>query len=177
MISVNVDEVFPITVSLIDETNGTPATGETVNYDVRKQPDDTSLSPAIAGVLTESSVEPGIYKTLASISEAGTYTIYATCDGFISNTEDVVVNSENIYEVVKQSRHYNISVEDVTRTSHTPSVSQAARNVPRGRTDYVITRIKRDQDTDWTGAHVVEGIVYAHYRRDTDKAPYKMSSE
>lgn len=177
MIKVNIDELFPITASLVDETDGSPAAGETVNYDIRKQPSDLSLSPAVSGVLTESTVEPGVYKTLVSISEAGTYIVYVSCPGFISNTEDVIVNSEDIYDVVKQSRHYNISVENVTRSSHTPSASQAARNVPRGRTDYVITRIKRDQDLDWSGAHVVEGRVYAHYIRSTDKAPYKMSSE
>ena len=174
MIRVNVAESFPITVMLIDEETGEASSGKTVYYDVRKQPGDVPLSPELSGVLTESSVEAGIYSDMVYIDTPGAYVIYATCSGFLSNTEDVIVNEENIIEVVKQSRHYNISVEDVLRSSNTPSASQLIRNVPKGKTDYVVTRIKRDQDTDWSGPYVVEGRVYAWYRRDTDKAPYKM---
>ena len=174
MIRVNVSEQFPITVTLLDEETGEAATGQTVYYDIRRQPGDVSLSPAIAGVLPESSVEAGIYTTVSSIPTAGTYIVYATCSGFISNTEEIIVNEENIYDIVKQSRHYNISVEDVLRTASTPTADQVVRKVPLGRTDYVITRIKRDEDIDWSGIHVVEGRVYAWYRNDTDLVPYKM---
>jgi len=176
MIRVNVSEQFPITVALLDEETGEAATGQIVYYDVRKQPGDVSLSPPIAGTLSESTVEAGIYTMLSNISESGTYIIYATCSGFISSTEEVIVNEEDIYEVVKQSRHYNISVEDVLRTETTPTADQIVRKVPLGRTDYVITRIKRDEDIDWSGTHVVEGRVYAHYRNDTDLVPYRMGS-
>ena len=174
MIRVNVGESFPITVTLFDEETGQSASGETVSYDIRKQPGDLSLTPSLDGILSESIVEGGIYSTLITIQDPGVYVAYATCSGFISNTEEIIVNDENIYDVVKQSRHYNISVEDVLRTTHTPTADQIVRNVPRGRTDYVITKIKRDQDTDWSGPEVVEGRVYAWYRRDTDLAPYKM---
>ena len=174
MIKVNVNESFPITVTLLDEETGQAATGHIVFYDVRKQPNDVSLSPAVAGILQESTVEVGIYSTLTSIPEPGAYIIYATCSGFLSNTEEIIVNEENIYDVVKQSRHYNISVEDVLRTSVIPTPDQVVRNVPKGRTDYVITRIKRDEDMDWSGEHVVEGRVFAWYRKDTDLVPYRM---
>lgn len=175
MIRVNVNESFPITVTLLDEEAGTTAAGQTVYYDVRKQPGDVELSPPLNGTLTESVVEDGIYKTMVSIGEPGAYLIYATCSGFLSNTEEVIVDEESVLEAIKQSRHYNISVEDVPRTTHTPTASQAARNVPKGRTDYVITRIKRDQDADWTGPHVVEGRVYAWYLNTGEKIPYKMA--
>lgn len=175
MIRVNVSEYFPITVALLDEGTGELAPGHEVSYDIRKQPGDLQLSPPMEGILTESIVEAGIYKSLVSIGAPGTYLIYATCSGFITNTEEVVVNEENILDAIKQIRHYNISVEDVPRTTQVSTASQAIRKVPKGRTDYVITRIKRDQDVDWSGAHVVEGRVYAWYLRDTDKIPYKMA--
>jgi len=175
MIRVNVSESFPITVALLDEETGELTSGQEVNYDIRKQPGDTSLVPPLMGALSESTVEAGIYKSLVSVDTPGTYIIYATCSGFITSTEEVVVNEESILDAIKQTRHYNISVEDVTRTTHVPTASQAIRKVPKGRTDYVVTRIKRDQDIDWSGSHVVEGRVYAWYLRDVDKIPYKMA--
>jgi len=174
MIRVNVNEEFSITVTLLDEETNQPASGQDVYYDVREQPGDSALSPTLDGILTESTVEPGIYKEMVSISEAGTYVVYATCVGFLANTEDITVNEEDIYEVVKQSRHYNISVEDVLRTTSVPTADQVTRSVPENKTDYVITKIKRDQDADWSGAYVVEGIVYAWYKASTDNAPYRM---
>lgn len=182
MLRVNSNEVFPITVTLVDEQEGILATGKTVSYDVRKQPGDISLTPPINGVLLESSVELGVYSDIASIEDPGIYLIYATCSGFITSTEEVIVNSENVVDIIeddlkpliKQNRHFNISVEDVIRTSDLPTQSQATRNVPKGRTDFVITKIKKDDDVDWSGPHVIEGRVYAWYRTDKDKAPYRM---
>ena len=174
MIRVNINETFPIAATLIDETTGVPATGETVYYDVRKQPGDLALAPPLSGTLTESSIEPGIYSTLASVNTSGQYIIYATCSGFLSNTEELIVNQEDVIEIVKQNRHYNTSVEDVIRTTVTPTASQAARNVPLGLTDYVLTEIKADASLDWTGGTIASGIVYAHYRSESDDVPYKM---
>ena len=167
MIRVNENETFPITVSLIDEVLAIPATGKTVYYDVRELPGDLPLSPALSGTLPESPVEPGIYKTLASIDEAGTYVVYATCSGFIPNTENIIVSHD-------YSRHYNTSVEDVVRTSGSPSASQTARNVGLGKTDYVITRIKPELASDWSDPSTVSGIVYAHYRELDDDVPFLM---
>ena len=174
MIRVDKYEQFPILVQLVDEQAATLATGKTVTYDIRKAADDTSLSPPVAGTLTESLVSPGLYRTVVSgIPTGGQYLIYATCSGFITNSEELIVNPENIYELTKQNRHYNISVEDVIRENATPTASQTTRKVPLGRTDYVITVIKSDTDTDWT-VTTTSGITYAWYRDITDTVPYKM---
>ena len=173
MIRVDRNEVFPILVQLVDEQAGTLATGQTVYYDIRNAADDTMLSPPAAGTLTESLVEPGLYRGLSSIATGGEYIIYATCSGFITNTEEAIVNPENIYVLTKQNRHYNISVEDVLRTNATPTASQTTRKVPMGQTDYVITVIKQDSDSDWS-VTTTSGITYAWYRDINDRVPYKM---
>jgi hypothetical protein len=171
---VDKNEVFPILVQLVDEQAATLATGQTVYYDIRKAMDDTPLSPPVAGTLTESLVEPGLYRTVVSgIPIGGQYLVYATCSGFITNSEELIVNPENIYELTKQNRHYNISVEDVIRENATPTTSQTTRNVPLGRTDYVITKIKYDTDIDWS-ITTTSGITYAWYRDISDTVPYKM---
>ena len=176
MIRVKINESFPITATLLDETLGVAASGQTVYYDIRNKADDAELSPPISGVMLESTIEDGIYSTIVSIPTTGTYVAYATCSGFLSNAEDITVDEydeTNMLTAVYANRHYNISVEDVIRTTDTPTASQAARNVPKGRTDYVITKIKRDEDSDWS-APVAQGNVYAWYRNDKEKAPYKM---
>lgn len=174
MIRVNINETFPIAATLLDETTNSPATGKTVYYDVRKQPGDQVLSPPLNGLLIESTVEPGIYSTLASVNEAGSFIIYATCSGFLSNTEELVVDTSSLADLVKQNRNYNTSVEDVIRSTAIPTASQAARNVPLGLTDYILTEIKADVDSDWSGATIASGIVYAHYRDLSSTVPYKM---
>jgi hypothetical protein len=172
MIRVDKNEIFPILVSLIDEAAGQLAAGQTVYYDIR-QMNDSPLSPAVSGTLTESTVEPGIYKYEESIPTEGEYIIYATCSGFITNTEEVIVNPESIYDLEKQNRHYNISVEDVIRGNAVANASQIIRKVALGESDYIITRIKPDNDTTWSGT-TTSGIVYAWYRNEDECAPYKM---
>ncbi len=182
MLTITTNTPFPITVGLVDEETGEMATGYAVSYDIRTFPDDVELSPNINGILIESSVTPGIYNGAATINTSGNYILYATCSGFTTNTENILVedaedfSTSDLSELIKQNRHYNISVEDVIRTTQTPTASQAARKVPKGRTDYIITKIKRDEDIDWSG-DVVEGRTYAWYRRDTDQAPYRMGEE
>lgn len=174
MIRVDKNETFIITVALYDENTNQNISGQTVYYDIRDTVDDP-LSPPAAGTLTESSVEPGIYRTTESVSDAGAYIIYATCSGFNTNIEELIVNEENIYEVAKQTQNYNISVEDVSRTTASgfETASQTARNVPYGYTDYLITWIKADTDLDWSSP-VTSGTIYAWYRTTTDTVPYKM---
>jgi hypothetical protein len=172
MIRVDKNEIFPILVSLIDENTGQLASGQTVYYDIRDM-NDLPLSPPIAGTLPESAVEPGIYRTEESIPDGGEYIIYATCSGFIANTEEVIVNPESIYDLTKQNRHYNISVEDVIRENAIATPSQTIRKVGLGQSDYTITRIKYDSDTTWSGT-TTSGIVYAWYRNLDDCATYKM---
>ena len=67
MIRVNINEPFSITVVLIDESTGELAPGQEVYYDVRSI-DDTPLTPTLSGILTESTVEQGIYKKEVTIS-------------------------------------------------------------------------------------------------------------
>jgi len=174
MIRVDIGEQFPIVVSLIDEQTGQNASGQTVYYDIRDNNDD-SLSPTLAGTLSESSVESGIYRKIivGGISTSGIYTIYATCSGFTTNTEELIVNPENIYELTKQNRHYNISVEDVVRTNAVATASQIARNVPLNKTDYILTIIKEDDVVDWSSATVL-GTTYAWYLTVDDEVPYKI---
>ena len=172
MIRVDISEQFPILVSLIDENTGELSPGQTVYYDIRRM-DDSPLSPPVAGTLTESTVEPGIYRGEESIPEDGRYVIYATCSGFISNTEEVLVNPESIYDLTKQNRNYNVSVEDVIRENAIATPSQTARKVAIGNTDYILTIIKKDYETTWSGS-TTSGIVYAHYRDESDSVPYLM---
>lgn len=169
MIRVNPSEEFPIVVCLIDETTGAPGTGQTVYFDIRNA-DDSFLSPPIEGILPESAVEAGIYRTTVSISYPGEYVIYATCSGFVTSAEDLLVNPESVYDLTKA---HNVSVEDVPRTNATPTASQIARNVPLNKTDYIVHKIKKDSDLDWSTT-TVSGIIYAHYRNITDELPYMM---
>lgn len=165
MIRVNENETFPITVALVDETTSLPATGKIVYYDIRLQPGDLSLTPTMSGVLSESTVEPGIYTGMDVIDTAGTYLVYATCPGFLSNTEEIIVDPN-------YNRHYNTSVEDVIRTTAIPNASQTVRKVGMGKTDYIITRIKPNSAADWSHLSTVSGVVYAHYRDLDDDVPY-----
>lgn len=172
MIKVDINETFPVLVSLVDETTGLLSSGKTVYYDIRYT-NDASLSPPIAGTLTESSVESGVYRSNVSIPESGEFIIYATCSGFIANIEEIIVNPESIYDIAKQNRNYNIYVEDVLRENAVSTASQTARNVALGNTDYIITKIKEDSATTWSGT-TTSGLVYAHYRSVSDTSPYKM---
>lgn len=172
MIRVDVLETFPITVSLVDESTGALVSGETVTYDIRDS-SDASLSPPINGTLTESTVTSGIYKIFTNIPTSGDYILYTNATGYAANTEDIIVNPEKIYDLIKQTFHYNTSVQDVIRLNDTPTASQTTRNVPLNKTDYIITKIKNNSDIDWSSADT--GIVYAWYTSITDTVPYKMS--
>jgi len=171
MIKVNISESFPITVALLDETTGSLSTGKTVTYDVRDT-NDNQLSPPINGTLTESSVEPGIYKATISIPTAGMYICYASSSEFVANTEEIIVETD-LHDLIKQERHYNLSVENVNRTNVSATASQTTRKVPLNLTDYVITKIKSDDASDWSNP-VASGIVYAWYESTGSRVPYKM---
>lgn len=171
MIEANKNEAFPITVSLLDEGLAELVSGKEVLYDVRYI-NDAPLTPPISGVLEESTVVSGIYKKEISIPEAGVYICYATCSGFLTSTEDIVISAENVIEVSKYNLPYNTSVIDVPRNGvSTPS--QTARNVPDGKTDYIVTIIKHDTALDWSNP-VSSGTSYAHYRTINDSLPYMM---
>jgi len=177
MIEANKNKLFPIIVSLVDDYTGVLVTGQSVAYDVREI-NDNELSPPISGTLSESTVEGGIYKTELSIPSAGSYICYATCSGFATSTEEIIINEENIYDIIKENRPHNLSVEDVVRTTASGSMtaSQIARNVPYGRTDYIVTLIKRDSDLDWSSP-TASGISYAHYVSTAEVLPFMMGGQ
>lgn len=172
MIRANMSEHFPLIAAVIDE-EGDYVSNEVVTYDIRYI-DDTPLSPPINGILIESTVSSGIYKSNVSINTHGSFICYVTCSGYPTSAEDIVINPENIYDITKRNSNYNLSVENVNRTNATPTSSQAARNVPLGKTDYIINYIKDDNAVDWSSP-VSSGVVYAHYKTVNDSAPYKMA--
>jgi len=172
MLRVDVGESFPISVALWDEDTGLNASGRTVYYDIRDT-SDNALFPPVNGVLPESTTESGIYRKELTVNTPGKYICYATSIGFYSSTEEIIVNPENIYDLVKQNRNYNISVEDVIRTNSPATASQVTRNVPLNSTDYIVTIIKGNDDSDWSGT-TTSGIVYAHYRSIADDLPFRM---
>lgn len=172
MIRTDIGESFPIVAIVYDESTQQLIGGQTVYYDLRYS-NDTPLSPTVAGTLPESSVETGVYRKLLTLSGSGEYICYVTCSGYASNVEDIIVNQENIYSLVKDNRNYNIGVEDIIRTNDPPTASQTIRKVPFNKTDYIVTIIKGDDDDDW-GNTTVSGLVFAWYKNVTDNAPYKM---
>lgn len=174
MIRVNINETFPITVALVDETAGVMASGRSIHYDFRLHPNDQPLSPPIAGYLVESVAEDGVYSKSFSLTDPGHYIVYTSCSGFSSGAEDVIVEEDNLVQLVKQNRHYNISVEDVIRENAVATASQTTRNVSVGNTDYIINKIKLDADLDWSTPTTVSGSIYAWYRTLEDDIPYKM---
>jgi len=175
MIEADKNELFPITVSLFDDNTAELVTGKTVVYDVRTI-DDMQLTPPVSGSLTESTVEGGIYKKELSIPDSGSFICYATCSGFISSTEEIVINEVNSVDVSKYNLPYNISVIDVPRTTISGTTSQINRRVSVGDTDYVVTLIKRDEDLDWSSP-VSSGVSYAHYTSMDSDLPYMMGGE
>lgn len=177
MVRIDIGESFPITVALWDEATGQNASGRIVYYDVRDD-NDNPLSPTLNGILVESTTTSGIYQTTLSIDVAGEYICYVYSDEFYSSSEEIIVNSENIYDVVKQTHNYNISVEDVLRTTDPgdETASQLTRKVPYLKTDYIVTSIRADGAVDWSNP-VASGIVYAWYTSIIDTQPYKMEGE
>lgn len=177
MIEANINESFPVSVTLLDEETSQLITGKTVMYDIRTI-DDFVLSPPVSGTLVESTVEGGIYKAEISLPEEGTYICYATCSGFLASSEEIVINSDSILEAVKYNLPHNISVIDIPRTtlSGTATPSQLARNVPEGKTDYIVTLVKRDSDLDWNNP-VSSGTSYAHYTSINSELPFMMGGE
>lgn len=175
MIRVDQYEEFPLAAMILDECTGEMTPSSVVYYNVLDE-DDIPLSPPVSGVFDESTTNPGVYKKELAINQPGIYYAYATCSGFNVGVEEIIVNSENIYELVKQNRNYNISVEDVLRENSTPTASQTIRKVPLNNTDYIMTNIKWDDNTTWSGT-TVSGITWAWYRTTADEIPYKMGSE
>lgn len=176
MIKVNKNESFPLVVSLLDEGTTSLVSGQTVSYDVRNTNDETVS--VLSGSLVESATEVGIYSVLLSLPESGTYIIYIKSYGFVSEAESVMVNEDNLVEIIKSNRSYNTSIIDVARTTTQDqrTSSQISRKVPYGKTDYIITKIKREEDLDWSDP-LCTGISYAHYLSEDSTLPFMMGGE
>lgn len=175
MIEANKNELFPVTVSLIDDNELGLVPGKEVIYDIRYI-NDTPLSPPVSGSLIESNIEGGIYKKEVSIPKSGSYICYATCSGFISSTESIIINEESCVEVSKYNLPHNISVLNVKRTSVSGTVSQLNRNVAIDDTDCVVTMVKRDSDSGWNDP-VASGVNFAWYESIEATLPYMMGAE
>lgn len=175
MIESNINESFPISVTLVDENTSQLISGQTVSYDIRMI-NDLALTPPINGILSESVVESGIYKKALSIPSAGTYICYITCSGFFTNSEDIVINEESPVDVAKYNLPHNISVTEVVRANSVGTASQIARKVPLGNTDYIMTLVKRDTDSNWDNP-VSSGNSYAYYNSIEENLPYMMGGE
>jgi len=172
VIRTDIGESFVISVALWDEGSGENAPGQVVYYDLRDN-NDNPLAPPVSGTLTESVITPGIYLKTLTIDTAGNYICYATASNFFSSSEEIIVNIESLYDLTKQ---HNVFVEDIPRTNVTPTASQIARNVPIGKTDFIINKIKKSSETDWS-VTTTSGAVWAWYNNITDELPYKMGSE
>jgi len=172
MIKIPKGVVFPITVSLFDDHLGKLISNGTVSYDVRDVYGN-ELAPPVSGTLSESSISEGIYLEELSIDEPGNYIFYATCSGFITNTETIVVYDK--YDNYVIDAPHNVFVMDILRTNEDITESQQIRKVGIGKTDYVISAVKRDDDLDWTNP-VSSGISYAYYRNIDDDLPYMMGA-
>jgi hypothetical protein len=170
---VDINETFPISIGLEDDLTSHLISGETVHYQIRTAVGDNHLYPPISGTLLESTIEPGVYKTILSLPESGLFVFYATCSGFLTYSEEITVNPEDLYRLVKQERQYNLSIEDVPRTNLTPNASQVLRNVPLNKTDYIINKLKDDDALDWSNP-VASGVVYAWYHSTDDDLPFLM---
>lgn len=177
MIEANINESFPVSVTLLDEELAQLVSGQVVTYDIRNF-DDSVLMPPVSGTLNESTVEGGIYKIQLSLPKAGTYICYVVADGFFTNSEEIVVREESAIDVAKRNYPHNLSVIDVVRTTadadRTPS--QILRNVPSGKTDYITTFVKSDSDSGWDFP-VASGTVFAWYESSESTLPYMMGAE
>ena len=165
MLSVDINEKFYLTVVLVDDLS--MGSGESVSYTVV----DSLDNPTTSGMLTESVDFVGTYSKEISLSVSGDYRVYYHVDHYPTGMEYVKVKPESLAELIKQNRQSNMSVENVFAVSDIP-----VRNVAIGRTDYIIVRLKADNDTDWSNP-VVERSLYAWYAAMGDDQPIYMGEE
>lgn len=165
MITVDVNEFFYLTVTLIDSMS--MGSGEQVNYVI----EDSSYNVVDSGVLTENTTYSGTYSKEVSLSVYGDYIAYFYTTGYPTGMEYIKVKEESIIELIKQNRQTNLSVENVFAGSDIPN-----RNVEAGKTDYVIIKIKNDADSDWDNP-AAERRIYAWYANMGDDQPIYMGEE
>ncbi len=123
----------------------------------------------------------GHYRSEFIPNEVGTWYLTLYHDIYFpwGKSDDILVYAsdfDTVTALVKQNRNYNVSVEDVIRENVSSTASQTARNVSMNQTDYIITRIKGDEDTTWSGT-TISGVSHAWYRYTADTIPYRMGSQ
>ncbi len=163
--------------SVTDESNtlvsGISPTAFTVDL---FKPDGEEVGNQIDTDVVE--LSEGHYRAEFTPNETGTWymTVYHGDYFPWGKSDDILVYASDFDTVtasVKQNRNYNVSVEDVIRENISSTASQTARSVSRGRTDYIVTQIKGDDTTTWSGS-TTSGISYAWYRTVADTIPYKI---
>jgi len=173
MIKANYDEDFTLTVAVVSE-DGMVTGLTTVTFEIW---DDDENNLIDSGTMVESSKVLGIYIYTTHITKSeydsyGTlYRVYfETPAGITDGAEDIMIN-DDLYELVRENRHYNLSVENVlVLAAEIPNPNP--RNITDNTTNFVKTRIKAEGDANWDSADV--HYVYAWYKVLGDKIPYKM---
>ena len=173
MIKANYDEDFTLTVAVVSE-DGMVTGLSNVTFEVWNDDEDYM---AHSGTMVESAKLGGIYIYTMHITKAE-YDSYGTLwrayfdapTGITDGAEDIMIN-DDLYELVRENRHYNLSVENVLAlNAEIPNPNP--RNITDNVTNFVKTKIKAEGDANWDSADV--HYVYAWYKTTSDKIPYKM---
>ena len=174
MIKANYDEDFTLTVAVVSE-DGMVTGLTTVTFEIW---DDDEANLIDSGTMVESAKVPGIYiyTTHITKSEYDSYgTLYRayfeTPAGITDGAEDIMIN-DDLYELVRENRHYNLSVENVLAYTADIVPAKNPRKLSDNVTNFVKTKIKAEGDANWDSATV--HYVYAWYETVGDTIPYKM---
>ena len=160
MIKANYDEDFTLTVAVVSE-DGMVSGLTNVTFEIWTE-DEANLIDS--GTMVESSKIAGIYIYTTHVTKAE-YDTYGTLyrayfdapAGYTDGAEDIMIN-DDLYELVRENRHYNLSVENVLVLA-AEIASPNPRNLSDNVTNFVKTRIKAEGDANWDGADV--HYVYA----------------
>ena len=139
MIKVDVGEHFSIIATLVDEDS--MGTGLSVAYGIK----NSSGTIVDSGTLIEDTTYSGVYSKNISLSSSGNYIAFYEAVDYARGAENIVVVEEPLARLIKQVRHWNMATENVLAAVDIPS-----RNVAIGKTDYIIIKIKDDDDSDWS---------------------------
>ena len=165
MITVDVNELFYLTAVLVDSAS--MGSGESVRYVI----ENSTYNVVESGLLEENPTYSGTYAKEVSLQDYGEYIAYFYADGYPTGMEYIKVKEESVVELIKQNRQTNLAVENVFAQSDIPE-----RNVQAGKTDYVIIKIKNDDDINWDNP-VAERRMYAWYANMGDEQPIYMGEE
>lgn len=175
MIKANYDEDFTLTVAVLSEDD--MATGLTVTYEIWTEDEATMID---SGTMAESSEVPGIYLYTTHVTQSEYTThgslyraYFKTPSGYSDGGDDIMIN-DDLYKLVRENRHYNLSVENVL-TIGSEITATNPRNLSTGVTNFVKTRIKAESQANWDSA--TPNLVYAWYQTVGDQIPYLMGKK